>query len=223
MWKSIDGYDGIYEVSDDGTVRSLDREIVKSNGVTQFRHGETKKLTENKDGYLTVKLSKDGSDVRVPVHILVAKAFVDGWFDGAEVNHIDFDRKNNNASNLEWVTHAENVSHTINAGRHVCNTDLIGSNNPNFGNHALSERYASNKLLSKEKNSRPGIMNGRSIPITVIFPDGDTISFGYITECADYLIRNGYARAKNVLSVSARISSSAKNGKSSYGLRFKYA
>lgn len=222
MWKPIEGYEGFYEVSDSGDIRSLDREIVKSNGVLQFRRGKIKKQTEDCDGYLTVKLSKNNHDVRFPVHVLVAEAFVDGWFIDAEVNHIDFDRKNNNASNLEWVSHADNVAHTINAGRHVCNTNLTGVNNPNYGNHKLSEKYMKDKMLSKEKNSRPGMMNGRSVPIMMILPDGSTKVFGYIAECAKYLIENGYTRGKGVQSISSRISHSAKNGRSSYGLNFEY-
>lgn len=50
----------------------------------------------------------------VPVHLYVAYGWVDGYFDGAEVNHKDFNRNNYNASNLEWVTHEENIQYTIN-------------------------------------------------------------------------------------------------------------
>lgn len=48
----------------------------------------------------------------VPVHLYVATAWVDGWFDGAEVDHIDYDRSNYNADNLRWVSHLDNVHHS---------------------------------------------------------------------------------------------------------------
>ena len=49
----------------------------------------------------------------VPIHLYVAHAWVDGWFEGAEVNHKDFDRMNYHADNLEWVTHKENIDYTV--------------------------------------------------------------------------------------------------------------
>lgn len=49
----------------------------------------------------------------VPIHLYVAHAWVDGWFQGAEVNHKDFNRMNYHASNLEWVTHSQNIQYTL--------------------------------------------------------------------------------------------------------------
>lgn len=63
----------------------------------------------------TIHMNRDGYPCfggGVPVHLYVAHAWVDGWFDGAEVDHIDYDRKNYSASNLRWVSHLENVEHS---------------------------------------------------------------------------------------------------------------
>jgi len=219
LWQEIDGYEGYYEVSNFGRVRSVDRYITKSNGVTQLRKGKIKTQTDNTDGYSTVNLSKDGKDTRVGVHILVANAFVDGKMDGYEVNHIDFDRHNNHFSNLEWLSHHDNVLKSIDAGRHVCCTNLFGENNPNYGNHILSEKYM-DKDLAIEKQSRPGAKNGRSLPIELIC-DNFSKHFSYIRECAAYMINNNLCSAHNLDNVSARISYAAKNNKKYNGYSFR--
>ena len=101
-WKPIKGYEGLYEVSDFGRIKSTRR---------QGAPGGEKKLTENQDGYLRVKLCKDGIDRRFMVHRVVYEAFVGGIPDGREINHIDENKKNNRLCNLEVVTHVENVRH----------------------------------------------------------------------------------------------------------------
>lgn len=219
IWKSIPEYEGCYEVSSYGAVRSLDRYVRKSNGVVQFRHGIQKMQIRDADGYKHVKLSKHGKDKTFAVHTLVAMVFVDGYFDGAEVNHRDFNRENNYYANLEWVTHEENIHHTMNSGRHYCQRDLHGENNPNFGNHSLSQRYSSDKKLAKEKQSRPGAKNGRSLKIQAIINE-QSLVFDYIGECAEYLIQNKLVKSKSASNVSAHISKAAKENKKYYGHSF---
>ena len=65
----------------------------------------------------------------VPVHLYVAHAWVDGYFDGAEVNHKDFDRNNYNADNLEWVTHLDNVKYSLDKNKDIWNKSKQGINN----------------------------------------------------------------------------------------------
>lgn len=118
----------------------------------------------NHDGYPVVSAcghNIDGNAIQrsLQVHILVAKQFVDGWFDGAEVNHKDFNRANPNASNLEWTMHGDNVRYSVDAGRHV---SLFGKDNPNYGNDTLSRRYQADKEFAKAKQSRPRKQNGRA-------------------------------------------------------------
>lgn len=109
----------------------------------------------NHDGYCVVSAtgynSHGGKIYRtLQVHILVAHQFVDGWFEGAEVNHKDFNRANPNADNLEWVTHADNVKYSHKAGNYK---GKYGKDNPNYGNSKLHERYEADKNLAKEKQS----------------------------------------------------------------------
>lgn len=100
IWKDVVGYEGLYKVSNLGNVMSYNcnppRNIYQA--ITNC-------------GYKQVRLYKNNKAKHIGVHVLVAKAFVDGWFEGAEVNHKDLDKTNNYANNLEWVTHRDNQKH----------------------------------------------------------------------------------------------------------------
>lgn len=118
QWKEIDGYEGYYEVSDSGLVRSMDRIIVDKNGHKTFHTGKNMKLTrgkshETKDGYFLVNLHKNSVSDVVQVHILVAKAFIPNPCRLPTVNHKDGDKANNNVDNLEWASYGENNIHAL--------------------------------------------------------------------------------------------------------------
>lgn len=131
MLKDVFGYEGYYKISDDGRLYSVDREIVKSNGVLQPRKGKEISLHKNKDGYLMAKLCRGGKYTTAKIHRIVAEAFIRKIEDGEEVNHINFDRSDNRVSNLEICTHRENVYYAINANRHISRTGgNSGSKNP---------------------------------------------------------------------------------------------
>lgn len=221
-WKPVVGYEGYYEVSNTGLVRSVNRIVEKSNGVQQTRYGKIKKQWENPDGYLTVKLSKDGEDRRYPVHVIVATAFISADGDGLEINHKDYDRKNNNVNNLEWISHKDNIRHTLDGGRHITQIrDMSGRNNPNYGNRKLSQKYKNDKEYAKEKQSRKGVSNGRATPIEMIDRNGNIISFPYITKCAEYLIEHGYTKAKNVYNVAGVIGQCVRKNTMRYEHSFR--
>jgi len=109
-WKSIKGFEGIYEVSSLGRVRSLDRKIPYKDGFKQAK-GKLMKLTKNRLGYMVVTLQKDRKRYFSIVHRLVAKAFIPNPENKREVNHIDSIKDNNNVNNLEWSTRKENMDH----------------------------------------------------------------------------------------------------------------
>lgn len=111
VWKTIPGYDGIYEISDRGRVRSLDRMAKGSNGIDELHHGCMIKL-HARSNYLYVALHKDGTSVSYDVHRLVAESFVEGkTSERAVVNHKNLNKHDNRAENLEWVTESENCRH----------------------------------------------------------------------------------------------------------------
>ena len=97
IWKDIMGYDGLYQVSNFGNIYS---------NITN----KQMKPRRDKDGYLLINLhSPSGKSVTEKVHRLVALHFCEKPEGCTEVNHIDYDRANNNASNLEWVSRKDNV------------------------------------------------------------------------------------------------------------------
>jgi len=114
IWKDIKGYEGYYQVSNLGKVKSLDRISTMKNGVKRMKTGRVLKPgLDTKRRYLQVNLSKNGKCNVCRVHDLVGKAFVGGYFDGAEVDHIDTVTTNNNADNLRWTNRKGNMANPI--------------------------------------------------------------------------------------------------------------
>ena len=218
-WKPISGYEGYYEVSNIGNVRALKRKIPNGKGGFTTLEARDMYLRENKDGYYVVKLSKYGNSVWIPVHRLVASAFIGEMsIPGMEVNHIDFDRKNNDVENLEWVTHLDNVQKSVNAGHYV---GKFGEENPNYGNHKLHERFMQNPELTQWQ-SRPGAQNGRARPVIVEHSiTGDSKEFMYIRECAKWLQDLGVTKNK-IERIALRIVKAIKENTTYCGYYFKF-
>lgn len=105
-WRPVRGYEGYYEVSSCGRVLS-----VRANKILSPRL--------NAGGYWRVNLSIGGNAKAAVIHRLVAEAFIANPVPSLKtcVNHIDFNRRNNAVDNLEWVSHQENVAHTVKHGR----------------------------------------------------------------------------------------------------------
>lgn len=104
-YAKIDGYDEYY-VTISGKVYSYRERHVGWRGLRQLKP----KGANNSDRYLQVCLTNScGKKTYYQIHRLVARYFCSGWFDGAVVNHIDSDKHNNNANNLEWVSQKDNI------------------------------------------------------------------------------------------------------------------
>lgn len=116
IWKDIRGFEGWYQVSSLGRVRSLDRFISHYRGGKRLYKGSLVK-SQDKRGYNQVRLKKDGKSYYFQVHRLVAIEFIDDTKQNLQVNHIDGNKKNNNLDNLEWVTPSENIQHALKIGR----------------------------------------------------------------------------------------------------------
>lgn len=113
-WRNIKGYEGLYQISSDGVIKSLDR-IVSNNGGYELREGRVLKTCENR-GYIQVALCRDGKPKTHKVHHLVARAFPEicgEWFEGCEIDHIDGMKSNNKAINLKVCTKSENMRNPI--------------------------------------------------------------------------------------------------------------
>lgn len=113
IWKPVVGLEGIYEISNLGNVKSIDRITIGINGIKQHRKGKMLSFHYNRKGYKRVQLGKYGVKV---VHQLVAKAFIPNPENKPQVNHIDGNKENNSSDNLEWVTMKENLDHAWREG-----------------------------------------------------------------------------------------------------------
>ena len=119
MWKDIEGYEGKYLVSDEGYVKRIYKN----------KPARILKNRSKDDGYCTVSLCVNGKAKTCSVHRLVANAFLERPEGTTEVNHKDGNKQNNNVSNLEWVTQADNRYHAM---------EKIGK--PPFGKNARKVR-----------------------------------------------------------------------------------
>jgi hypothetical protein len=112
QWRPIPAYEGYYEVSNLGSVRSLARVVPSTaRGGKRTVHARILKVTADRDGYPLVTLTKHSRYKLVPVHRLVALAFHGPCPDGLECAHLDGNRANPRADNPTWATKAENEAH----------------------------------------------------------------------------------------------------------------
>lgn len=107
-WKDIKGYEGLYQISNLGNVKSVPR-----NGKYCTRIIPLYMSLSDRNGYKAVTLYKNGERATLSVHRLVAEAFVTNEENKNIVNHINGNRADNRATNLEWVTQSENIRHSF--------------------------------------------------------------------------------------------------------------
>lgn len=131
IWKDVEGYEGRYQISSCGRVKSLSRKMW--NGKVWWQ-SEEKVLTNFKkskgNDYVYVNLKKNNKGKKFYIHRLMARAFIDNPLNKKQVNHINGIKYDNRLDNLEWVTHQENVDHmwdkklTTNYGETATNSKL---------------------------------------------------------------------------------------------------
>lgn len=112
IWRDIDGFDGLYQVSNLGRVKS-------------FHHGERILKVWLRSGYPQVGLHRGGKSEKMPVHRLVAEAFIPNPESKPEVNHLNGNRVDNRVENLEWATHIENIQHAVATGLKKAGADHV--------------------------------------------------------------------------------------------------
>lgn len=115
IWKDIPGYEGAYQVSNLGRIKSLSRVVKHSSGGTSRLKEKIMKPTKNI--YLYARLQKDGKNYHLAVHRLVCGSFHENPNNYPCVNHKDNDPTNNNADNLEWCTHSYNNNYGTHSER----------------------------------------------------------------------------------------------------------
>ena len=112
VWKDIPGYEGLYQVSNLGRVKSLERYKPNKQCVPE----KIKTLSKKSNGYLFLQLYKDNKAKNRYIHRLVAEAFVENPNGKETVNHINGNKHDNRAINLEWNTYTENNKHAYTTG-----------------------------------------------------------------------------------------------------------
>lgn len=219
VWKDIEGYEGLYQVSNTGQVKSLNYN----------QTGEIKVLKQgNAKGYKRVGLFKNGKTKQYSVHRLVALAFISNPDDLPMVNHKDEDKTNNNVNNLEWCTHEYNMSYGTrneriskkHKGKHrseetkkKISKSLRGENSPFYGKH-LSEEHKK-KMSESHKGKYKGKDHPGSKPILMYDKKGNFIRrFDSTADANEYF---GKDRSCSNITLCLR----GKN-KTAYGFIFKY-
>ena len=110
-WRSIPGYEGLYEVSSYGRVKSLEISYIRKNGIMDHKPEIILRPKNNGTGYFTVCLYKNKTYKYYLIHRLVAQAFIPNPDNLSEVNHKDEDKTNNRVENLEWCSHKYNMNY----------------------------------------------------------------------------------------------------------------
>lgn len=121
LWQAIPGYEGLYEASDQGQIRSLDRQVTQRNRwgtlSTNRLKGRLLRPGKQNNGRLYVNLSKDNTSWVVTVHKLVAFTFIGPRAEGMDIDHVNGDFLDNRASNLEYVSHQVNQKRAFDMGK----------------------------------------------------------------------------------------------------------
>lgn len=171
QWKPVKGYEGYYEVSNTGKIRSLDRCVTIRGNVIQHRKGKLISSHINKRGYVEVNISKHAKNATLKLHRLVAQAFIPNPFHYPQVNHKDENKQNNCVDNLEWCTNHYN-SH--------------------YGTR--SQRQAKSLTNGKTSKSVKQMLNGKVIKIWPSMAEADRHGFcqGNVSKCCRGKIKTAY-------------------------------
>ena len=162
IWKDIQGYEGLYQVSNFGRIKSVGRFIDRLVTGNYWQEERILKPHKTKYGYLMVELRNHKKPKNFLIHRLVAIAFITNPENKPEVDHINANKTDNNVNNLRWVTAKENVRNPLNM------VHLIGKNHPMFGKKHSEE--TKNKMRGK---NNPRARKVRNIETKEIF---DTVT-----------------------------------------------
>lgn len=150
VWKTVPGYENIFEVSNFGQVRSLNRIVKTCYNSHRVVATKLRKQSINKNGYKRINA---GNKRIVLVHRMVALAFIPNPENKPFINHIDANPSNNVVTNLEWCTHKENMHHAIKLGRLKFES---------FGKKG--DLCGASKLTEKEvKDIKARLLNGETV------------------------------------------------------------
>ena len=148
IWKPVVGFEGLYEVSNFGRVKALERLVINNNGL-QHKHERILKPNYSGDNRGDVILCKDGKKYPRKNYRLAAEAFIPNPENKPTVDHIDTNYKNNNINNLRWTTQQENVCNPL--SRYHNSKSKMG--HPAYNTKPLSEE-ARKKISEANKGKK---------------------------------------------------------------------
>ena len=163
LWKEIEGFEGLYEVSNMGRVKALDRYVMNNGGL---QHKAERILRQNiqKGGHCMVVLCKDGKTYPKLVHRLVAIAFIPNPQNKPVVDHIDTDPTNNKVENLRWATVKENANNPLSR----VNNSKSKKGHPYYGRpltkeerRKISDAHKGKKLTEEHKKALSNAHKGK--------------------------------------------------------------
>ena len=135
-WRDIKGYEGLYQVSNLGRVKSLERYVWNGKAYAH-KNEKIMSLDKLKNGYLTANLYKNNISKRHYIHRLVAQAFLSKSEKHTEINHKDENKANNCIDNLEWCTHKENMNSGTCIERRKSNMDFFAAAKKRSNEHLI--------------------------------------------------------------------------------------
>lgn len=162
-WKPVKGFEGLYEVSNKGNVRSLDRYVMNGNRCCLLK-GKPKKAYPHSNGYLMADLFKNGQGTHYLIHRLVAETFIPNPKNLPCIDHINTIKTDNRVENLRWCSHKENMNNPLT--REHINIKI------------RSEEVQEKRLATVRKNQSYHC----EIPVYYIDEDGSKISFKSMSE-----------------------------------------
>ena len=125
IFKPIKGFENMYEISNYGIIKSVDRNIICKDGQIKPIKSRYIRPADNGSGYKFVYLWKDNKQHRYYVHRLVDETFIPNPDNLPEINHIDNNKNNNHVNNLEWCSYGQNIKHAYKTGLKVATSNHL--------------------------------------------------------------------------------------------------
>jgi len=135
IWKDIKEYEGLYQVSNLGRIKSMEKKSIGKSNSLRILTEKILKCNVDAKGYKFISLWKNGEKKRiVKIHKLVAETFIPNPLNLSQINHIDGIKSNNVVYNLEWCTASQNIKHAYDNGLKTQSKESKnkGINNPNY-------------------------------------------------------------------------------------------
>ena len=161
IWKDIEGYEGHYQVSNLGRVRSLGK--YRKNFLTggySYHKGKILKNILNRKGYYYITLYKNGKAIKKTIHRLVATAFIANTKNKPQVNHINGIKTDNRVENLEWCDSRENRIHAFKIGLQKSGEERKTAKLTQKQADEIRKEYTSGKISKRQLAEKYGVSEG---------------------------------------------------------------